>query len=175
MIEEVQGIFPSDAALQEAIAKLTQAGIDRADLSLPIAAPNPGENTPNAGAENPDTDTDNRQIRTMNAGMATYAGAVLAGGAATLATGGIAAPVVAAIAGGAGAGVLAETALRGTDAARHEGREEAASRGELVLAVHMRAPEQLPMIERAMEEAGATRIAHVVRERPAADSASWTG
>jgi hypothetical protein len=35
MVEEVQGVFPSNAALQDAMGKLRMVGFDHADLSLP--------------------------------------------------------------------------------------------------------------------------------------------
>src|SRR5579862_3692060 len=34
-VQEVRGFFPSDAALQDAIGRLSMAGFDRADISLP--------------------------------------------------------------------------------------------------------------------------------------------
>jgi hypothetical protein len=168
-IDEVRGVFPSDAALQDAIGRLTQAGFDRADLSLPEA-----DAARDAGSANPNTDVDSRQLRTMGTGMAASAGALAAAGA-VVASGGLAAPVVAAaIAGGVGAGAASHAVQRDADQAQHEQREEAADEGALVLAVHLRDPHLRPVAERAMEEAGATRLVAVVRTG-AADSAGWTG
>ena len=49
---EVQGHFPSDAALQDALTRLNAAGFDRAQLSLPDEQATDTA-TPTEGAENP--------------------------------------------------------------------------------------------------------------------------
>src|ERR1700712_3601812 len=79
-IAEVQGIFPSDASLQDAIARLTLLGFDRADLSLPTASPTASEATPDIGAATPNTDVDARQLRTLGTSSAGAAGAMAAAG-----------------------------------------------------------------------------------------------
>jgi hypothetical protein len=94
-IIEVQGIFEDDQTLQDAIARLTLAGFDRADLSLPIASPAPGEATPELGAATPTTDIDRQQMRTLGASAAAATGAIAAAGI-TIATGGLAAAAAAA-------------------------------------------------------------------------------
>jgi hypothetical protein len=130
-VEEVQGIFPSDAALQNAIALLTREGFDRADLSLPDAHPIRSANTPNEGAENPNTEDDARQSRTLHARMAAST-AALAGAGAVVLTGGAALPAAAAAVGaGLAAGGAAEAVATAANRAEHELREEAAARGEL--------------------------------------------
>lgn len=177
-VEEVQGIFPSDAALQDAIATLTRHGFDRAEFSLPAARPGPSQNNPSAGAENPNTEDDARQTRTLHASMAGSTAALLAAGVVVMSSGGAAlVPAgIAAAAAGIGAGGLGAAVATASNRAEHELREEAAAKGELVLAVHLRDPLQLPIVEQAMEAAGATRIARVIRASPAAvDSAAWTG
>ncbi len=69
-ILEVQGWFPGDDALQVTISGLRSAGYVRADASLPEdqAGSKPGED-----ASGP-TQEDHQQMRTMNTGMAGYAG-----------------------------------------------------------------------------------------------------
>ena len=89
-IQEVQGVFPSDAMLQDAISKLTLAGFDRAAFSLPVTQPSPRTATPEQDASAPITDTDVRQARTMGTSMAGTIGAFVAAGA-VVATGGAAA------------------------------------------------------------------------------------
>jgi len=162
-VDEVQGIFPSDAALQDAIGRLTLLGFDRADLSLPAASPTAAEATPEQGAEDPHTDIDDTQMRTMHTSMAGAAGAMAAAGI-TIATGGAAAVAIGAAAAiGAGAAALAHTASRAADQDQHEDREAAAARGELVLSVRIADPAKRQPAEAAMREAGATRVEPVVR------------
>ena len=177
-VEEVQGIFPSDAALQTAIDKLERHGFHRAELSLPIARPDSSDNNPSAGAENPNTEDDARQTRTLHASMAGSTAALLAGGIVVMASGGAALVPAGIAAAAAGLGVGGAGAMLSTAAnrAEHELREEAAAAGQLVLAVHVSDPAQFPVVEQAMEEAGATKIARVVRASPSAvDSSAWTG
>ncbi len=88
-VEEVQGIFPSDAALQDALGRLRMVGFDHADLSLPTTNPTASEATPDQGAANPLTEDDTRQARTLGTSMAGTIGAIAAAGA-TVATGGAA-------------------------------------------------------------------------------------
>jgi hypothetical protein len=172
-IEEVRGSFPSDAALQDAIAKLTTAGFDHAELSLPQTAPSAAEATPEAGADNPDTDEDVRQVRTLNTGLAGAAG-MMAAGAALAATGvGLPAVAAAAAAAGAGSGLAVNAASRLSDDRQHEERERRARAGQLVLAVRAPDPEKRERAGRIMAEAGARKVEAVRRE--GVDSAAWTG
>jgi hypothetical protein len=174
-IEEVQGVFPSDARLQDAIARLTQFGFDRADLSLPDTAMPPSQATPERGAETASTEADMRQARTLGAGLAGAVGVMAASGV-TIATGGAAAAAAAAAAvAGLGAGVLAKTAGDVADAARHEAREQAAREGRLVLAARITSPDRQVRAEQAMKDAGAIRVASVRRTDASIDSAAWTG
>ncbi len=168
-IEVVQGSFPSDATLQDAIGRLTVAGFDRADISLPDAQPTSGQNTPEQGAENPNAEDDTRQARTLHTSMAASVGALAAAGA-VIATGGAAIPAVAAaVAGGAGLGAVMEGITGVGDRVQHEERQEAASRGELLLSVHLRDTTQQAAAQQAMQAAGATEV-RVVRHIP--DSAA---
>jgi hypothetical protein len=163
-IQEVQGIFPSDAALQDAIGRLTRAGFDRAAISLPAANPAAAEATPAAGAENPNTEDDVRQSRTLHSSMAASVGA-MAGAGVVVATGGAALLAGAAALGlGAAAGGAME-AIHGTaDRLQSEGREQAAAAGELVLAAAAHDPDAVLKATDAMQQAGATRIETVTRE-----------
>lgn len=173
--DEIQAVFPSDDALQDAIGRLTQMGFDRADLSLPAAAPRSGENTPDQGAADPNTDTDSRQLRTMGAGISASAGAMAAAGAVIAATGGAAAPVIgAALAGGVVFGGASELVHHGADAEQKAARDHAAAEGRLVLAVNLRDPAREAEAAQAMEQAGATRVVAVTRGA-AVNSAGWTG
>jgi len=174
-IDEVQAVFPSDTALQDALAKLTLAGCDRADFSLPQTAPPASEARPEAGADNPDTEVDNRQMRTMHSSMAGSIGAMAAAGAVVATGGAVAAAAVAAAAVGAGAGLAANAASTAADSMQHEDRERAAAEGRLVLAVRVGDPARRPMIERILRDAGATRVAAVTRTDNAISAASWTG
>ncbi|MBV9735021.1 MAG: hypothetical protein JO209_03855 [Acidisphaera sp.] len=161
-VQEVRGFFASDAALQDAIGRLTLAGFDRADLSLPAAVP-AGEATPEQGAADPHTEPDDRQVRTLHASMAGAGAALLAAGVVA-ATGGAAAPAVAAAAAaGLAAGGAAHLAGRGADAEQHEQREAAAAQGHLVLTARVADNIKRGEAETAMRAAGATRVVSVVR------------
>jgi hypothetical protein len=163
-IHEVRGIFPSDAALQEAIAQLTLAGFDRADLSLPHATPWPEDATPEQGADEPTTEVDAQQARTLHTSGAAAVGALLAAGV-TVATGGVAAAAAgAAVGAGAAAGAVAAALSRGDDSSQHEKREKAAAAGELILSVRTPNAAKEGEAEAIMRAAKATRVDTVVRE-----------
>ncbi len=174
-IDEVQGVFLSNAALEDAIAALTGAGFDRADLSLPLASPPASQATPERGAEPVTTETDMRQARALGAGLAGSVGMAAAAGL-TVATGGaLAAAAAAGLVGGVGAGALAETLGNAAATNGREARDAAAQAGTLVLAVRIAAPERRSRAEEAMRAAGATKIAAVRRTTAVIDSARWTG
>jgi hypothetical protein len=171
-IQEVQGIFPSDSALKDAMSRLTLAGFDRADISIPDAAADPNA-TPEQSAENPTTEEDSQQARTLHTSLAASVGALAAAGA-VIATGGAAAPAVAAAAaGGLGLGGAVQGVTTAAESAQHDTREEAAAKGELVLSVRLQRPDQRAAAEEAMRNAGATRVQAVVRT--GVSSAGWTG
>ena len=163
-IQEVQGIFSTDAALKDAVGRLSRAGFDRASLSLPAANPHPSQATPSAGAEDPTTEDDQQQVRTLRSSMAATAAAMLGAGV-TVATGG-AALVAGAVAVGAAA------AAGGTVAAAHVVADEAANSkrdaqgraGQLVLSATAHDADAVLKATMAMQEAGATRVATVTRD-----------
>jgi hypothetical protein len=174
-VTEVQGLFASTAGLEDAVARLTEAGFDHADLSLPEATPAASDATPEQGASAVMTETDLRQARTLGAGMAGSIGMAAAGGL-TVATGGaLAAAAAAGLVGGIGAGVLAEAAGTAAETTTNEGREQAARAGTLVLAARVTSAERQAKAEAAMRQAGATKVAAVGRTTAAIDSAGWTG
>ena len=140
-IQEVQGVFPSNAALQDAVGRLTRSGFDRAAISLPAANPDATDATPSAGAENPYTEDDSQQVRTMQSSMAATAAAFLGAGV-TIATGGAALPAVAAAAGmGVAAGGAVHAARAVTDNAQANERDQAAAAGQLVLSATAHDPD----------------------------------
>ena len=177
-VAEVQGVFPSNAALQDAMGRLRLAGFDYADLSLPTTQPSTGEATPNQGAAEPLGEDDTRSMRTMGTSMAGTIGAFAAAGA-TVATGGAAAVVIAAAAAvGAGSALAANAVGTAAKHEQEETRDEAAAAGELVLAVHAPTPAKQADATRIMREAGASSVGTVERGPtlpPAIDSTSWTG
>jgi hypothetical protein len=178
VIDEVQGIFPTEASLEDAIGRLRVAGFDHADLSLPQTNPPASQATPDQGAAAPLTEDDARQARTLGTSMAGTVGAFAAAGA-TIMTGGAAAVAVAAAAAvGAGSALAANAAETAAIDSTLAGRREAAEAGELVLAAHAPTPDRQAVAERIMKEAGATRIATVHRTGAAiaeVDSSAWTG
>jgi hypothetical protein len=162
-IHEVQGIFPNDAALQDAIGRLTRAGFDRAALSLPAANPHPEYATPGAGAENPNTEDDTRQSRTLHSSMAASVGAMVGAGV-TVATGGAALVAAAAAVGlGVAAGGAMEAVHGAADAAQTSGRNTAATAGQLVLSAAVSDPDAVLKATAAMQQAGASRVEAVRR------------
>ena len=179
-VKEVQAVFSSDAALQDAMGRLRSAGFDHADLSLPIAQPSAAEATPEQGAATPLSDDDSHSMRTLHTSMAGTVGAFAAAAAATALTGGAAGVALAAAAAvGTGAGLVAHTASSAADSAQHEAREQAAARGELVLAVRTTDAERRSRAEALLREAGAVRVEPVTRTTAAVtsgiDAAGWTG
>jgi hypothetical protein len=160
-VHEVRASFPSDAALQDAIDRLTRAGFDRADLSLPAAHPPAAQATPERGAADPNTEDDTRQIRTMQTSMAGSTGALIAAGV-VVATGGAALPALAAAAAaGLGVGGLVAAANTAAVHAEHASREAAAELGELLLSVRLAHPADQARAEAEMRAAGATGVVAV--------------
>jgi fructose-1,6-bisphosphatase/inositol monophosphatase family enzyme len=160
-ITEVSGRFASDAALQDAVARLTRAGFDRAALSVPLAHPASDEATPERGAQDPNTEDDQRQIRTLGSSTAA-AGAAMAGAAITVATGGAAAVAVAAAA-AAGLAAGGVTYASTGDATDHAGREQRARAGELQLTARIFKQGDAERARTAMREAGGEDVLVVER------------
>jgi hypothetical protein len=178
-IQEVQGTFPDDAHLQDALGRLTLSGFDRADISLPQDQAGRTWSTPNAGAENPVDEIDKTQLRTMGTSMAGYAGAAAVAGA-TVATGGAAAVALAAAAAvGAGSALLANAAGQAADAVNTEAHDERGRAGTLILAVRVTSADEVAKAEAAMAGAGATKSVIVTRGMDmltaGVSAASWTG
>ncbi len=178
-VQEVQGHFPTDAAMQDALSRLTLAGYDRADFSLPEEQPAGTHTTPNEGAENPTDDIDKSQLRTMGTSMAGYAGAAAVAGA-TIATGGAAGvAALAAAAIGVGTAAAANAAGQVADQASVENRNRRGAAGTLVLAVRAGSAEQANQVMQLMREAGASAVEPVTRTDEAltrgVSAASWTG
>jgi hypothetical protein len=162
-VHEVRGSFPSDSALQDAIARLTQAGFDRADLSVPHTLGEGTMATPEGGAENPNTDTDDQQVRTLHTSMAGSVAAITAAGI-VMASGGAALPAVAAAAAaGLGTGALAHAASGAAGQIQHDSREAAAAEGRLLLTVRVRTEALRMTAETAMRQAGALDVDAVRR------------
>jgi len=178
-VQEVQGVFPGNDAMQTALSELALAGYDRADFSLPEEEATPGNATPDESAEAPTDDSDKRQLRTMGAGMAGYAGAVAVAGA-TIATGGAALLAVAAAAAvGAGSAVAANSVGRAVDNAQVTERDRRGAAGTLILAVRTNTSEQAEQVMALMHKAGATKVRPVTRVDQAitagTSAAGWTG
>lgn len=178
-VQEVQGHFPSDAAMQAALGNLTLVGYDRSDFSLPEEQAATHSGTPNEGAENPTDSTEKAQLRTLGTGMVGYIGAVAAAGV-TIATGGAAALAVgAAAAVGAGTAVAAESVGQAADKAQVAERDRQGAEGKLILAVRVRSPEQSDQVTEIMRNSGATNVTAVTRTDQALtagySAASWTG
>jgi hypothetical protein len=134
-LHEVRAWFRDPALLQDAIHQLTMAGFDRADLSLPEAAPPLERSTPESGAETPDTEEDARQIRTVHTSTAAAAAAMLGAGV-TVATGGAALPAVAAAFAAAGVvGGATYAASSAVNASEQSERDDRAAAGQLILSV----------------------------------------
>ncbi len=176
-VQELQAHFPNDAALQGAMAKLELAGFDHADLSLPDTdAPADTPDTADAATDN----VDRTQLRTMASGMTgTTAGFAVAG--ALLATGGVAAPVAAALGGASAIGAVLATSGAGVAVhnAQSSARDALGAEGKLILAVRVRSQEAVARAEAALREAGGSDIKAIVDANQAqtrgVSSTSWTG
>lgn len=180
---EVQGLYATDAAMQEAVAQLTLAGFDRAELSLPIAQLDPAHATAETSAEVPTTLIDVQQTRTMATSMAGTIGAFAAAGA-IIATGGAAAVAIAGAAAiGGGAAALVHTVGDGIAANEQHRLDDRAAAGELVLSVRTFTADKRDIAMRVLRDCGATRVGDVARTTaemaPVADdgvdSTGWTG
>ena len=177
-VQEVQGHFPDDAALEEALGRLTIAGYDRADFSLPDEREAIMQ-TPNETAENPTDTIDQAQLRTMGTGMAGFAGAAAVGGA-IIATGGAAAVAAAAAAvAGAGSAGLAGAAGLAVDRNEHDKHDKRGAEGTLILAVRATSPEEAEEITSLMQQSGGTDVRSINAGEEVmtagVSSASWTG
>jgi hypothetical protein len=155
-VHEVRATFSSSDSMQDAISRLTMAGFDRADLSLPEAAPPVERSTPESGADVADTDEDARQARTVHTSTGAAAAAIAAAGV-TAATGGAALPVVAAAlaAGGlVGGGIFAASSAANN--AEQQVRDDRAASGTLILAVRATTQEMRDKAEALLRAAGGT-------------------
>ncbi len=174
-ILEVQGWFPNNDALQATIHGLRNAGYVRADASLPEnqAGSRPGED-----ASGP-TPEDHQQMRTMNTGMAGYAGGVLA--AAVAVASGVGVPVAAgaALVAGLGSGSIMERIGHVVGQKQIDARDRQGAAGTLVLAMRVADQRHADEVTRIMRESGATQTKLVTSADQAltlsVSSASWTG
>ena len=174
-ILEVQGWFPGNDALQATIHGLRSAGYVRADASLPVdqAGSRPGED-----ASGP-TPEDRQQMRTLNTGMAGYAGGVLA--AAVAVASGVGLPVAAgaALVAGLGSGGIMERIGHAVQRKQVHERDRQGAAGTLVLAMHVADQGHADEVTRIMRESGATLTKLVTSADQAMtsgiSSASWTG
>ena len=177
-VQEVQGRFPTDAALQDALGRLTLLGFDHADFSLPD--PNAPDTTPDQGAEAATDDIDKTQLRTMASSMTGASAASLVAGA-LVATGGVAAGVVAGAAAAAAVSAAAATTGAGVvaDQANAAKRDRLGAAGKLILAVRTRTDEKAQQAMEAMRQAGAQDVNPVTRVADAmtrgVSASSWTG
>jgi hypothetical protein len=175
-VEELQGSFPDDATLQDALGRLALLGFDHADFSIPdpdAVAPTPDQ------APSAPSDIDNKQVRTMASGITGTAAGMAVG--ATVATAGLAVPLVAAVAGGAALAAAAATTGIGVtaDHAAVTGRDQRGAAGKLILAVRIHDAATIAAAEAAMRDAGATEVARVASVDRAltrgVSASAWTG
>lgn len=157
-VHEVRGSFAASELMQDAIRQLSLAGFDRADLAVPEAAPPAARSTPESGALEADTDDDARQARTLHTSTAA-AVAALAGAGITVATGGAAAPAVAAalIAGSAVGGATYAVSSAANEQEQVE-LDVRAALGKLILSVRTPTEAKRSQAESILRSAGATEI-----------------
>ena len=153
-LHEVSARFRDPEAMQAAVSQLELSGFDRADLSLPEAAPTIAQDTPEAGAKPVDTEDDAQQARTLHtSGAASIVGIAAAG--VVIATGGAAAPAVAAAVAGAGlAGGLAYGLSSVANRDEQTDREQRAAAGTLILSVRTSSPAKRAEAEAILRNAG---------------------
>ena len=158
VIASVFGLFPTSAALDEAIKELEVAGFDRADLGLPEIDPPPDRDTPELRTMAADTDTDAQQSRIVYSATAGAFAAMIAA-AATATTGGGAA-VIGGVAVGVGlvAGAVAHVITRYASRDKQQVRDRRAAAGRLVLSVHAPDPDRRARAIDILRATGATRV-----------------
>lgn len=176
---ELQGFFPDNASLQDALDRLEAAGFSRGDLSPPEEHPNFGEKPAGDPGVTKASDTDKAQLRTLGTGMAGYAAAAAVAGA-TIATGGAAVVAVAAAAVvGVGSAAAAGGVGRAADQKADEQRDDLALEGRLVLGVRTSTVDEATIATDIMTGAGAVRVRPIDQVSDATtaglSSALWTG
>ncbi len=125
-------------------------------------------------------DIDKTQVRTMTSGMVGASAASLVAGV-MVATGGIAAPLVAAAAGATALGTAAATTGAGVvaDQANAAARDRLGAEGKLILAVRTRGADKRQEAIEAMRQAGGQDVKAITRAEDAmtrgVSAASWTG
>lgn len=157
VLHEVRAHFDDSARLQDAVGKLSLAGFDRADLSVPTSDPTAAA-TPETSARPADTEEDARQARTVHTSTGAAIAAMAAAGV-TLATGGAAAPAVAAAiaAGGlTGGGIFAISSAANAD--EQNTRDVDAAAGRLVLSVRAPTRARQEEAESILRAAGGTDV-----------------
>ena len=178
-VQEIQGWFPNNEALQAAIGKLAVARYDRSDFSLreDQVFASPTGSTPGGGAGVPETPIDHQQIRILGTGMAGYAGGTIAAFVVAATEGMAALAVGAAAVAGIGAAAVSEGIGKAAYQAHADSYDRDGAAGLLVLAVH--ATTQADAVARIMQENGASQtklITHAGEALTAGISASsWTG
>jgi outer membrane lipoprotein SlyB len=157
-LQQVRATFATPAQMQDAVGRLSLAGFDRADMSLPSPGLLEGAETPETGTKPVSTDVDAQQARVLGASTAAAVVGMAAAGI-TVATGGAAAPAVAAaaVAGGAAGGSVF-AARRAVDEVEQDDRDTRAATGELVLAVRAPTLEKRSEAEEVLRASGATNI-----------------
>lgn len=157
-LHEVRGVFSSSEEMQEAIQRLSAAGFNRADLSVPEVGAPVERSTPDSGAMSADTEDDARQARTLHTSTAA-AIAALAGAGVTVATGGAAAPAVAAaVAAGAAAGGATYAVSSAANNQEQEELDARASLGRLILSARTPTESQRSKAEAILRDSGATDL-----------------
>lgn len=171
-VREVVGTFRSEEHLAAAMAELTQAGWDRADLSLlgaeSVIRPHveaPIEETAREATDDPTlprsavfTDTDERQGRTLLGGMAGVIAALGAAGAVVVTGGGALAALVGAAVAGGGATAAVQAAGRWLGARRDDFLQEQIDRGGILLWVALRKAGQEERAQEILERHGAEHV-----------------
>ncbi len=161
VLHEVRGVFDDSERMSDAVGQLSVAGFDRADLSLPEAAPPPERSTPESGAKPADSDEDATVARTLHTSGAASVAALAAAGI-TIATGGAAAVAgVAAVAAGAVAGGATFAVTNAADESEQQDRDVKAASGELILSVRAPTLEKMAEAEGILRAAGAIDIREV--------------
>jgi hypothetical protein len=156
---QIRATFASPDQMQNAVSRLSVSGFDRAEMSLPSEDAASGHGGSLAEASKPaSTDEDARQARVLGASTAGSAAALAAAGI-TIATGGAAAPAIAAAALAGGAAGGATFAVHGAaDQIEQHMRDAQAAAGDLVLTVHAKSAEKQQEAESILRAAGATKI-----------------
>lgn len=151
---EVLARFRSPEAMDQAIERLKVGGFERGDLGLPEIDPPPERATAEAGSLPADSGSGTQQYRVFYSAVFGAVAAMIGALIAATQRGGMAAIGGAAVGAGLIVGIVVELIVRSRGRATQRQREQAASRGKLVLSVRTGSAERRERACTILRDAG---------------------